>query len=103
MSDEWTDRVQRELEAKGFTNSDLASSLDITDGAVSRLLNGIGEPSFTQFEIVAKMLDMPVSELIGTEAIFVSDKHEIRAVELMQDIGADRKDLALKILKAFIL
>jgi transcriptional regulator with XRE-family HTH domain len=103
MVEEWTDRVQRELETKGYTNSDLASNLDITEGAVSRFLNGIGEPSFTQLEIIAKMLDMSLSELIGKDAVFVSDQREIRAIELMQDIGEDRKDLALKILQALIL
>ncbi len=47
------------------------------------------------------MQDLP--ELIGEDAIFVSDKQQIRAVELMQDIGQDRRDLALKVLEALIL
>jgi len=51
----------------------------------------------------AEMLDMPLSELIGEDAVIVSDKHQIRAVELMQDIGQDRRDLALKVLEALIL
>jgi transcriptional regulator with XRE-family HTH domain len=103
MAEEWTDRAQREMEAKGHENTDVASSLGITEGAVSRLLNGIGEPSFAQLEEIAKMLDMSLSELIGEDAIFVSDKQQIRAVELMQDIGEDRKKLALKLLQALII
>ncbi len=49
------------------------------------------------------MLDMSPSQLIGEDAIFISDKQQIRAVELMQDIRQDRRDLALKVLEAFIL
>ena len=103
MAEEWTDRAQREMKAKGYENTDVASSLGITEGAVSRLLNGIGEPNFVQLEEIAKMLDMTLSELIGEDAVIVSDKQQIRAVELMQDIGQDRRDLALKVLEAFIL
>jgi transcriptional regulator with XRE-family HTH domain len=103
MAEEWTDRAQREMKARGYENTDLASSLGITEGAVSRLLNGIGEPGFVQLEGIAKMLDMPLSNLIGEDAVIVSDKQQIRAVELMQDIGQDRRDLALKVLEALIL
>ncbi len=103
MTEEWTDRAQREMKARGYENTDLASSLGITEGAVSRLLNGIGEPGFVQLEGIAKMLDMPLSKLIGEDAVIVSDKQQIRAVELMQDIGQDRRDLALKVLEALIL
>jgi len=103
MAEEWTDRAQREMKVKGYENTDVASRLGITEGAVSRLLNDIGEPSFVQLEEIAKMLDMSLSELIGEDAIFVSDKQQIRAVELMQDIGQDRRDLALKVLEALIL
>jgi len=103
MAEDWTDRAQRELKVKGYENTDVASRLGITEGAVSRLLNDIGEPSFVQLEEIAKMLDMSLSELIGQDAIFVSDKQQIRAVELMQDIGQDRRDLALKVLEALIL
>ncbi|MCZ6797786.1 MAG: helix-turn-helix transcriptional regulator [Gammaproteobacteria bacterium] len=103
MAEDWTDRAQRELKVKGYENTDVASRLGITEGAVSRLLNDIGEPSFVQLEEIAKMLDMSLSELIGEDAIFVSDKQQIRAVELMQDIGQDRRDLALKVLEALIL
>ena len=103
MAEDWTDRAQREMKVKGYENTDVASRLGITEGAVSRLLNDIGEPSFVQLEEIAKMLDMSLSELIGEDAIFVSDKQQIRAVELMQDIGQDRRDLALKVLEALIL
>ncbi len=103
MVEEWTDRAQREMKVKGYENTDVASSLGITEGAVSRLLNGIGEPNFIQLEEIAKMLYMPLSELIGEDAVIVSDKQQIRAVELMQDIGQDRRDLALKVLEALIL
>jgi transcriptional regulator with XRE-family HTH domain len=103
MAEEWTDRAQREMKARGYENTDLASSLGITEGAVSRLLNGIGEPNFVQLEEIAKKLDLSLSELIGEDAVIVSDKQQIRAVELMQDIGPDRRDLALKVLEALIL
>ncbi len=91
MAEHWTDRAQRVMKVKGYENTDVASRLGITEGAVSRLLNDIGEPSFVQLEEIAKMLDMSLSELIGEDAIFVSDKQQIRAVELMQDIGQDMK------------
>ena len=103
MAEHWTDRAQRVMKVKGYENTDVASSLGITEGAVSRLLNGIGEPSFVQLEEIAKMLNMSLSELIGEDAVIVSDKQQIRAVELMQDISQDRKDLALKVLEALIL
>ena len=46
MVEGWTDRAQREMKAKGYENTDVASSPGNTEGAVSRLLNGIGEPKF---------------------------------------------------------
>ncbi len=36
MVEGWTDRAQLEMRAKGYENTDVASSLGITEGAVSR-------------------------------------------------------------------
>ena len=42
---------------------------------------------------------MSPNELIGDDAIFVLDKQQTRAVDLMPDTGKDRKNLALRVLQ----
>ena len=103
MTEEWVNKVQSLLESKGYQQSYLAEKLEITEGATSRLLCGIGEPSFKQLETMGVALDVSVSEIIGDSAIIVSDKQLIKAVELMQDISEDKRETALKVLNAFIL
>ena len=98
MASKWTDRVKAKLKADGLVYNDLAEVLNVTEGAVSHYLNGAREPSINQVKEIAKMIDMSLSELLGDDAVFITNLKEIKAAELIQQMPEEKKDLALKLL-----
>lgn len=102
MKPKWTDRVRAGLKAKGFVYRDLAGRLNVTEGAVSHYLNGIREPSLNQVKEIAKMLDMSLSELLGDDATFISDKNQIKAVQIIKELPEDKQEIALRLLESLL-
>ncbi len=100
MSVKWTERVRQGLKAKGYIYKDLASVLNVTEGAVSHYLNGAREPSINQVREMAKMLDLSLSELLGDDAVFLSDENQIEAAKIIKELPDDKKAMALRMLKS---
>ncbi len=100
MSQHWTIRAKAALKAKNLYYKDLAVVLNVTESAVSHYLNGIREPSLLQVKDMAKMLDLSVSELLGDDAVFISDETLIKATNLIKDLPDDKKEIALKLLES---
>jgi len=100
MSIKWTDRVRRELKAKGYRFIDLAEKLNVTKGVVSHYLNGIREPNLHQVKEIAKMLNMSVSELLGDDAVLISDEKQIEANEIIKSLSKEKQEIALSILRS---
>ena len=96
----WYLKARPELKKLGITYKDAAIELGISESAVSHQINGRRSVSLKQIRIYAAMLNMAVSELAGDDALFITDEHQIKAVELMKAIPADKLETALKILEA---
>ena len=56
-------RIKRLREAKNWSQSDLTRAADLTHGLVSRLEDGIGNPSLNTLAAIAKALGTTISEL----------------------------------------
>ena len=98
MSGKWTDRVKARLKEKRMRQLDLAIALKVTESAVSQYLSGRIEPSVRVIKDMAKTLEMPLSELMGDDARFYSDENQIKAADLIKEIPADKREIALKLL-----
>ena len=96
----WTDRVKARLKAKKMRQLDLALTLGVTESAVSQYLKGKIQPSFRVFRDMAKALDMSLSELMGDDARFYSNKQQIKAADLMAGIPEDQQEIAIKMLES---
>ncbi len=65
-------RVAQEVRAnmarRGRTQSDIATALGISQTAISRRLSGSVPWDVNELELVATALDVPIAELLPTEA-----------------------------------
>ena len=102
MASKWTDRLKAGLKRKGLVYKDLAVKLNVTEGAVSHYLNEARQPSIDQVKVMAKMVDISVSELLGDDAVFISNEQQIKAAELVGSMSDDKKDIALKLLETLV-
>ena len=51
------------MQVKGYSQKQLAYSIDITESAMSRYLNGEREPKISVIKRIAKVLDVPIDRL----------------------------------------
>ena len=56
-------KIKRLREAKNWSQSDLTRAAGLTHGLVSRLEDGIGNPSLNTLAAIAKALGTTISEL----------------------------------------
>jgi transcriptional regulator with XRE-family HTH domain len=57
-------KIKRLREAKNWSQSELTRAAGLTHGLVSRLEDGIGNPSFKTLAAIAKALEVTVSKLV---------------------------------------
>lgn len=65
-------RIKKLMEEKNINQSDLAKELDITRGVVSGWFRGVRNPKKETIERIAKVLKVPVSQLLFDEEIDTS-------------------------------
>lgn len=53
--------------AAGMTQTDLASALDVTPNTVSRWEGGVNQPSVTDLDRIARILEQPIWALLPSE------------------------------------
>ena len=96
----WINKVRSGLKQKGYRQLDLAVRLGVSEGAVSNYLKGKREPSLEVFKEIAKMIEVPVSELLGDDAKFIGNKDQIEAAQIIMELPEDKREMALKMLRA---
>lgn len=69
------DKVKKIRNKKGYSQEYVASSLNITQSAYSRLESGSSEPTIKQAYQIAQILDTPIHELIPN-ANFINQHNE---------------------------
>lgn len=57
-------KIKRLREAKSWSQSELTRAAGLTHGLVSRLEDGIGNPSLKTLAAIAKALEVTVSKLV---------------------------------------
>lgn len=79
-------RIKTILKEKGVTQKDLASQVDITENALSMIINGKRQPRFELLITIAEALDVDIRDLFeptkegGTVPIYIKDGDELREV-----------------------
>ena len=96
----WNEKARMAMKQLGITFKDAGGELGISESAVGHQLNARRSVSIKQIRIYAKMLNMSVSELVGDDALFISDENQIKAVEILKEIPEEKRELALKMLEA---
>ncbi len=98
----WAVIARTSMKDKKISFKEMGYELGLSESMVSRQLKGTRNVNMRQIRIYGKMLDMSLSELVGDDAVFVTDENQIRAVELIKEIPDDKKDLALKMLSTLL-
>ena len=98
----WAIKARQALKQKGITFKDVGVELGLSESMVSRQLAGKRNVNMRQIKVYTRMLGMSLSELIGEDAVFITDDKQLKAVELIKEIPEDKKELALRMLEAFL-
>jgi len=96
----WYDRARGLLKEKGFTYVDIAKELGYSKSGVGHYLTGTREPSIQQIKDIAKLCGVSVSELLGDDALFISDEREKKLIELFRSADKSERDYLYKIVSA---
>jgi len=98
----WAVIARDAMKKQKITFKEMAHELDLIESMVSRQINGYRNVNMRQIRIYAKMLNMSLSELVGDDAVFITDPDQLKVVELIKEIPGDKKALALKMLATLI-
>ena len=60
--------LSRYLEATGQTQQDLAATLGVSQGYISKLVRGLQEPSLKEALRIADLIGVPVESLLARES-----------------------------------
>ena len=72
----FNEKLKALREAKGYTQDEIASKLNISRQSVSKWEQGINEPDFDTVKELCKILDCSIAELIDDDREVVSTKEE---------------------------
>lgn len=61
------ERMAELLREKGLNQKDIAHAVGVSDQMISFIMRGLKEPSITVLGRIAKVLEVPVAELIAEE------------------------------------
>ena len=96
----WVIKARSAMKDQGITFKQMGQYQGISESAVSHQLNGKRGVTVRQIRIYAEVLGMSLSELVGEDAVFVSDQKQLEALELFKDIPKDQQEIAIKMLQA---
>jgi transcriptional regulator with XRE-family HTH domain len=80
---------------KGWTQKQLAEQLHVTDKAVSKWERGLCYPDLTLLGLLAALLEITVSELLGVE-----ERRSEEVITVVTEISKQEKDRITKSLKS---
>ena len=98
----WAITARKAMDRKGLKYADLGAAVGLSFSGVSHQFNGRRSVSLEQIRTYAKMLDLSLNELVGDDAVFVSDENHKKAIAILKEIPADKTELALKMLEALL-
>jgi transcriptional regulator with XRE-family HTH domain len=83
------DRLELELERRGFTQRELARRLDVSPQAVNGWMRGTSQPSWERLVKLEDVLDLPRGELMALLGYRPPPDGDERLVTLEEAIRAD--------------
>lgn len=95
----WYDRVKTELKRRGIIYDQVADALGVSKGSVSHYLTGRYEPSIKQLKVLAGMLEMSLSEMVGDDAYFVTSDDEKRIIDALRKLPQSEREAALALIQ----
>ncbi len=86
-------RLKELLKAKGITGKDLAEQLEITENAVSLIVNNKRQPRFELLQKIADILDIDIKDLFisskGKETVYIEREGEYIPIGEIKSIKTD--------------
>lgn len=98
----WAVIAREAMNRKGYVYADLGEAVGMSFSGVSHQFNGRRSVSLKQIRIYAEMLDLSLNELVGDDAVFVSDEKHKKAIEILKELPEDKQEIGLKMLEALI-
>ena len=101
---EW---LQKEMNKRGWSQSDLARAADLNRAVINKLLNGKSHPQPSTLEAISRALKIPVESTYRAAGLLPSnsdtDETLEEAIYVLKNIhSAQRKATAVNLLKALI-
>ncbi len=76
----FSERLYNERLKQGFTQSDVAKLIPMTQSSYSRIENGFQEPNLTQLKRIAEVLNISIDYLLDVDTEFFNNQinHDIK-------------------------
>lgn len=101
MSKRWYERANEIRKEKKISLMDIATALNVSEGAVSHWLLGRRDVRFETIKRIAAVLNIPVSNLIEEDPDFAKNDLERQFLAALREIPQDKQGDILRMLKAF--
>ena len=93
-------KIDLYIREKGMSRRELAQKSGISEAAISRYINGTRQPKAVSLNAIAKALDVPISEFLGTKASIAEDVEG--AIQLIarnaKDITTEQKKQIINVI-----
>jgi transcriptional regulator with XRE-family HTH domain len=97
--------IKRIREAKGLSQKDVITAIDMGAAQYSRIEGGKTDPAFSTLERIAKALGVKLSELFsdeGSHEVNSNDSTAMEKVRLMEGLTDEERKTLFMILDAFV-
>lgn len=96
---QWYERAKVLMKKKGVTVSQLAKTLDHTQGSMSLKLTGKRASTVDEIMEIAEILDVSVSYLCQGDSTAISSDAELRVINLMRDMTDKERELVIRLIE----
>ncbi len=98
--------IKKIREAKGLSQKEVISAIDMAAAQYSRIENGKTEPALTSLERIAKALAVNIQELFSSEDVSQEissyDKTDLEKVKLISGLIKEEQKVIYTMLDAFV-
>jgi transcriptional regulator with XRE-family HTH domain len=100
MARPWYDIARARARLLGLTYQDIADRMGVCKATVGHWLTGRNQPRIETIKGIAAVLSMPVSELIGEDAYFLTEDDERTLVDAYRALTPAQRAQAAAVLRA---